>query len=470
MTRGTGIKKRILIPIVGQGSVIHLIRTGIAEQMKDFCEPVICILWNQQDLIAELRSKGFEVHILPPYSVTKSYYLLRLKINLWYQRKVLKTRSYFIQKKYLHQYWTPKKQIKNRIKDIYDMANIFLRPGYYVQLGHEEEEWIKREKVYELYSVWLSHLNINGLFTVTPFLQEIELLARICRNSNSPVFASIHSFDNVTKRSWPAVFFDHYFVWNTYNKNELQRINPAFRDTDITIAGAPQFDFHFDKNFGQRKFEWLKKMGLPPGKKIILYGGGPASLFPHEPQYLKHLVEAFENGLIKTEAVILFRSHPLDKLERWKKYVGNSPFILYDSAPNGVQKLDYANVTPADIDKLVSTLKYTDVHINLCSTMAVDGSVFDKPQIAPYYDAINPHGEQLLRQMYYQEHFLPIIRSKAIHFAASKEKLIELVYNALESPAQYAVNCKNCVKEIITYTDGLSAQRVVAKLKELLDT
>jgi hypothetical protein len=275
------------------------------------------------------------------------------------------------------------------------------------------------------------------------------------------VLASIHSFDNITTRQWPAFFFDHYLVWNDFNRKELERINPALKNGGVTICGAPQFDFHFKQNFVWSREEWLKRTGLPEGKKVILYGGGPVSLFKDEPQYLQHLNEAFKEGKINPdEAVILFRSHPLDKKERWHAFVGDSPYIVYDAAQSGKENFDHTNVVEEDIRKLMSTICHADVQINFTSTMTVDGSAFYKPQIGPYYTEIKKaEREELTRKMYYQEHYMHITNSKGINLAHTKEEFVFMVNNALHHPEKYTQHCDDCLHTLITYKDGQSANR-----------
>jgi hypothetical protein len=459
------LKKRILVTIVGQGSITHIIRTGLAERMKSFCEPVIAIQWNQEDLIAELKQNKFEVHIIPACEFSFEYSQLRLQISNWYYKKILRSPSTKIDKDYWAQFWPLKKWIQVKIRRlIQDFVQNFI-PGYVKNLIEKENVLVVKEAPYIFYEKWLSALNIQGLFTVTPFLQEVEILGRILNGRKMPVVASIHSFDNITKRGWPAFFFDHYIVWNKYNKAELQRINPSLRDNDISITGPPQFDLHFNEDLFKSKKEWLKDFGLPENKKIILYGGGSGFLFRYEPQYLKHLEDAFNEGRIREDAVVLFRPHPLDKMDRWQKYIGESKFIVFKKKFSNQDKLDFANVTMESISQFVSTLKYTDIHINLCSTMSVDGSVFDKPQIGPFYDAIIPKKQGWLRKMYYQEHFLRILKLNAVHLARSKEELIDLVNKALANPEVYNKSCKKCVEEIITYTDGRSTNRVASILR-----
>jgi hypothetical protein len=457
---------RILVTIVGQGSVTHIVRTGILQNMQSFCTPVVGILWDDESLRNELTELGIENHVFPPFTTSVPYYALRQKINVWYLSKILQSPSTTIQSRYLSQYASTKKNVKNKVKGLITSFKHNILPGYTTKLVANEKEELKKESVFSIYKNWFEALNIDGLYTITPFMQEVELLALICREKNLPIIAAVHSFDNLTKRGWTSVTFDHYIVWNKYNKAELKRIHSTLSDKNITISGAPQFDFHFNISNLPCKEEWLTKMKLPPRKKIILYGGGPATLFPNEPQYLQHLLEAFKNKQLLQDAIILFRSHPLDKMQRWKEATGESEYIVYDKAPNGTIKLDYTNVTKYDVEQLITTLMYTDVHINLCSTMAIDGSVFKKPQIAPAYDEAKGARSDLLKSMYYQEHYLPILKSGNVHLASSEKELIALVNQALQYPTTLTQHADACVKEIITYTDGKSAERVSNKLKE----
>lgn len=464
------MKKRILIPIVGQGSIIHIIRTGMLEKMRAFCEPVVILLWQQDDLIDELKAAGIEVHIMPKYNVSNSYKTLRSKVNYWYQHFRLKTPSTSIQNKYHFRYKKPKQVLKRKIRERVLWLKLMILPGYIARLINDENTILLNEGTYAEYKQWVTTLNATGIFTVTPFLHQVELVARIIKQAGGLLIASIHSFDNVTKRGWPAIFFDNYFVWNKYNKAELERINPAFiTSANITIAGAPQFDFHYNPAFCWDKDVWLKKLGLPKNKKIILYSGGSANLLPNEPQYVKHIAQALENKILGDDVVILFRCHPLDNIQRWKDTIGESPFVYYDHKAPAKEKLDYNNFTVQDEIRLISTLKHTDVHVNLCSTMAVDGSIFNKPQIAPYYDDVNKPAEPFLRAIYNQEHYKPIMASGVLNLAHNRNELVGHIKNALAAPSKYNTNCPECVKEIATFNDGKSTERVTAKLKTFLN-
>jgi hypothetical protein len=459
------MKKRILIPITGQGAMVYIVRSGILKEISKDIQPIILLYWQDEGIKKELEDNGYEVYEMKMIQLSNYYKNLYYKINLWYLTHVLKFNGIKFERKLNEKYQSQAGRLIKNIRYIYNLILFKLFPFYIKKLLKNEAIQIKKETGYLEYSKWLKNLRADGLFTNTPFVLEINLLARILKSENRPIIASIHSFDNVTKRGWQPTIFDKYLVWNKYNKQELLTIFKSLNSEDVFITGAPQFDFHYQPNYVIPKIDWLKQLGIPQNKKVVLYAGGSVTLFPTEPQYAKHLIDNIHNGTISKDVVILVRKHPLDKVDRWKEFIGESENIVYYDTQHGITKLDYSDVTDHDIQMLVSTLQHCDVHINLCSTMTVDGSVFEKPQIGPYYDEINVLGEPALRAMYAQEHYKPILRSNVIHFAKSKSELINLVNTALISPNEFSKNCKTCVEEIITFADGNAKSRVSEKIK-----
>ncbi|NNV56587.1 CDP-glycerol glycerophosphotransferase family protein [Limnovirga soli] len=459
------MEKRILVAIVGQGSISHIIRTGMLQQMQLFCTPVVAMLWQQDDLINELTQQGFEVSLMPAYKTSAAYAGVRDKLNMWYKWYKVKSPSTGIEERYRDTHYPAKKRMYNWLKRAKARTLFSLYPPYIKNLLQQENELMQAEPVYTTYANWLNELDVQGIFTVTPFLHELDLIARIAATNNIQLLASIHSFDNVTKRGWVSTFFQQYIVWNKYNKAELTRIHPPLAN-HITIAGAPQFDFHYNQANIMPKNEWQQLLGLPANKRVILYGAGIWWLFPNEPQYVTHLDEAITNGQLPADTVILLRCHPLDYPERWKAALASSKHIALDAYTGTREQPDRDNITPTDISKLISTLQHTDVHINLCSTMAVDGSVFNKPQIGPAYDEVQPATQHLLKDMYRQEHYIPIIQVQGVSLANSKQELITLVNKALAQPSAFTANCAATVETITSYRDGQSTNRVLQVIRQ----
>ncbi len=465
------MKKRVAVTISFSFSVRYLVRTGLLEKLRLFAEPVVCIFWNQEDLIEELKSKGFEVHVLPASQQGKQYRETRLKIDYWFRYFKLKSKQKNLEHRYLEKFRATKKIIIDRLREYYNAAK-FLIPGYAKRIHRREKRLLITDTNYNAMLQLVDELNIDAVFTVTPFHNKEDIFLRAAKARNKKMITSILSFDNIVKRGWLPVNYDCYIVWNKHNAAEIRRIYKdavELNNNSVYIEGAPQFDFYKMPEYILPKENWLQLVGLPNNdRKIILYAGGPDLLFPQEPQFLKHIDDALDNGRINGDPIVLFRCHPIDKVDRWKNIIGNSKNIYFDSSWAGASKLSYANVTDTEIAKLCSTLYYTDLHINVCSTMAVDGSAFNKPQIAPAYDEEYPNSKHPIRNLYYQEHFVPIVNTNGIAMADDRNKLIDLINEALIHPEKFITDCENVLKEIITYTDGKCTERVIKILENEL--
>jgi len=128
------------------------------------------------------------------------------------------------------------------------------------------------------------------------------------------------------------------------------------------------------------------------------------------------------------------------------------------------------NITRADIEQLCSTLAHCAVHINSSSTLTVDGAIFDRPQIGPAYDpGRGRRYDRVLKELYIREHYIPITNSGGLDLVSSPTEMIRAVNDSFTDPAARAAGRKKIISEICTFDDGQSTQRVVEKMKQLLN-
>jgi hypothetical protein len=101
--------------------------------------------------------------------------------------------------------------------------------------------------------------------------------------------------------------------------------------------------------------------------------------------------------------------------------------------------------------------------------MTVDGSVFDRPQVGPAYDdRPGRRYDRTMRELYAHEHFLPITSSGGLDIAHDRQALIRAIASGLSRPALRSAGRRQLVREIITFTDGQSTERVLAELRKVL--
>ena len=261
------------------------------------------------------------------------------------------------------------------------------------------------------------------------------------------------------------------FVWNEQNKKAMHLAKPQLKDTEIEIIGPVQFDFYYNNSnkFKVNKSDWLP-LKMIKNKRVILYNGGPSVFFKNETEYIQYIDEAIDSGQIK-DSIIILRIHPMDGTEKWKKVINNSKNIIsskvwgHDSNSQIIGK--YQNIYDDDIKNLKMDLKFSDVHISICSTMVIDGSIFDKPQIGPAFSNRGLYASRKIRKLYKQFHFKEIINSGALKLSMSRNEFIEDIKNALDNPGKFKEHRKKLIKSLCHFEDGKSADRLLNGFQNL---
>jgi hypothetical protein len=460
-------KPRILIPMSIQFSVRYILRTGLLDRIREVAEPVILLGWRDKDLEKELQEAGVEVHPMTEVRSSNDYERVRSWLNLMHKKR-LKTPSEPIWERRADVgrslYHRARRRARNQAIHV-----ITALKGGEGNLRRREQEIFEKETNGLEIQKQIDLLKPDAAFSLTPSLLNEEVALRACARRGVPMCASILSFDNITTRGWCAVLFDQYLVWNRYNADELLRAYPEVNSNQINIVGAPQFDFYWDRSYLWEESEWRAQLGLPAGRPVILFGGGYFACAPHEPRFLAQIDAAIEAKEIPGNPIILFRNHPVDPIERWQSVLKDAKHVVYDDPwPTG-RITGHANVRTRDIQKLASCLYHSCVHVNVASTMALDGAIFDRPQVGPAYDDTPGSSyDQTARDLYQQEHYLPITRSGGVDIANNRDEMIRAVKSALLEPGRLREGRKRLVRELCTYDDGRATERVGQALHSFL--
>lgn len=460
-------KPRLLIPLSIQFSVRYLLRTGLLERISDFAQPVVLLAWQDKALRDDLEAVGAEVHALIESRRSASYDRIRGLLNVWYKKR-LNSPSGPIWERRADAHRDVPYRVRRRVRK-YAFHALFAVPGATDWLVEKERSMLDSHTNMGEIRRQVGALKPDAALTLTPFLPAEETALRAAMTLGVPVCASILSFDNITSRGWIPVIFDQYLVWNSYDVAALLRGYPGISREMVRIVGAPQFDFYWDPKFRWPEAIWREHIGLPAQGPVILFGGGHYFCAPHEPNFLLQLDQAIENGELPRETTILFRCHPVDPIERWHAVLAQTKHVVRDDPWKRGQVLGQTNLRNADIQKLASTLYHCAVHINVASTMTIDGAIFDRPQIGPAYDD-SPGGrfDRIAREVYLQEHYLPITNAGGLDIVRSRSELIQAVRSALKDPGRLAAGRERIVKEICTYADGRSTERVLDEVRSFL--
>ncbi|MFN7926777.1 MAG: hypothetical protein U0Y68_02335 [Blastocatellia bacterium] len=413
-------KPRLLIPVTMQFSVRYLLRTGLLARVSEYAQPVIALGWNDPALMQEFAAVGAEVHQLPTLQRSGRYERLRLTLKVWHQMRLNSPSTAIDERRTAAQLpWGERWRARIRRQ----LQNWQLRePGAATALLQREREMLSTDTNAWEFALFCRRLKVDAAFSVTPYLPDEEMLLRMCEAEGMPLCTAILSFDNLTTRGWIPVQFDRYLLWNQFNHDELLRGYPAVHPNAITIVGPAQFDFYWNDKYLWDEAAWRQRLKLPAARPVLLYGAGHHSIVPHEPHFVAQLDDAIEAGEIPERPIILFRRHPNDPAKRWQSLLKTARHVVYDDPwPSNGPTLGRTNVREENIERLTSSLCHSDVHVSVSSTMTIDGSIFDRPQIGPAYD--DRPGEKYDRicfELYQREHYLPITNSGGIELVHSR--------------------------------------------------
>lgn len=463
-------KPRLLIPLSLQFSVRYLLRTGLLAEIEDFAQPVIMLGWEDAALQKELEQKGYEVHSLPKAKWGARYEQARSMVNLWHQG-FRNSPSTAIRDRRQNLDRSLRQRLRKDLRQIL-RKGILAVPGASERMKKRESELFWTDTNARDVESHLRRLKIDAAFCLTPFLNDEEMTIRIASLGGVPCATAILSFDNLTTRPWIPITFDRYLLWNRHNAEQLRRAYPETTQSEVEVVGSPQFDFYWKPEYLWSEEEWRRSLGLPADRPVLLFAGGYFTCAPHEPRFLGQLDDAIEANEIPGRPVILFRRHPVDPMERWQAVLQRAKHIVLDNPWQlGVKVLGHTNIGNADICKLASTLCYSAVHVNVASTMTIDGAIFDKAQVGPAYDdSPDRKYDRAALECYYQEHFLPIAQSNGIAIARSRQELIASVRAGFADPKRMSEGRRRIVQEICTFDDGKCMQRVASAVREFVES
>src|SRR5579872_3842321 len=212
-------KPRLLIPLSLQFSIRYLVRTGLLAQLTDFVRPVILLGWSDETLKNELEQSGSEVHSVAKAQWGADYERSRSAMNSWH-RKFYKSCSTPIRERRQNIDRPPLVRWKRGLKEAARSIALAV-PGGLKRIQYKEASLFWRDTNAREVAQQLRRLKIDAVFSLTPFLTDEEMAARLASLAGVPCSTAILSFDNLTTRPWIPITFDMYLLWNRYNLEQL---------------------------------------------------------------------------------------------------------------------------------------------------------------------------------------------------------------------------------------------------------
>ncbi len=457
-------ERRVLVAVTYGFSVRYLVPTGVLEQLSKVCRPVVALGWDDPELTAELTASGLEVLRLPDAELDHRYRMFRRRMSIVHHRRLRSPSAGIERRQRRVSVRSGRDRLVGDLRRLKDRAELAL-PGRAAALESAEPAMLDVGTNVAEFQAFVTDCGVDAVVSITPYHDQDGLLLEAAHRAGVPSLTSVISFDNPTTRERILRRSERMLVWNRFNREELLRSYPDLSASRIGIIGAPQFDLHHRPDLVVAEDEWRASLGLPADRPIVLYGGGPAGLVPNETRLVSLLDDAIDRGAIGGRPFLVVRRHPAEAPAAWhalgstlRHGIVVDPWAVGSNAHRGWP-------STADLVVQMSTLAHSRVHVNVCSSMTLDGAVFDRPQIGPRFVPGNDRAQQRqVRDLYEREHWWPITASGGLRTADDDASLIAAIDDALRDPEAGRRGRARMVEELLTFTDGRSAARLVEEI------
>ncbi len=286
-----------------------------------------------------------------------------------------------------------------------------------------------------------------------------------------PTVCFIFSWDNLPKATM-VVESDYYFVWSKHMKNELLFYYPDIKDNQVIVTGTPQFEGHFNKNRILDKEVFYKEYGLDLNKIYICFSGDDITTSPNDQYYLDHTAKAVKKLNAKGFNIgIIFRRCPVDFSDRYDSVLKEYKDIIIPIAPKWEQSGSMWNAimpTKADTELLVSTAEYTDLVINVGSSMVFDYVCHDKPcAFINYNTEKRNHPTWNIEHIYKYIHFKSMPDKKAVYWLDSKEDIVAVIEKVITSNNEETVKAAKDWFDVIVNHPKEASQKILDQLEKI---
>jgi hypothetical protein len=301
---------------------------------------------------------------------------------------------------------------------------------------------------------------------------DLPLLYETLRK-NIKSISPVYSWDNLTAKG-PFIFnVDRLIVWNDIMKDEAIEFH-QYKPQDVVVAGVPVFDRYAAilKESGHEKQEFFESLHLNKDLPLITIATIPVIYFGKCHFTLAEKILSFIAAGELPECNILIRPHPLDGTD-YSTLRKNKNVIVdyYGSAPD---KNSLSTWIPREdnISHLARTMKYSDIVINIASTITIDAACFDTPVINIAYDMKANESDYMgsIARYYKYTHYSHVVKADAADLVHNDAALLMSLKAYLENPVLKSAERKKLVEQQTGTLDGFAYKRVADAIITYLNT
>lgn len=275
-----------------------------------------------------------------------------------------------------------------------------------------------------------------------------QFLMRQARRYKVKIVAVVLSWDNTTTRGMPGAVPDHVIAWTNNMKKELIELNDISAEK-IFVGGVASYDYYYRTDTFMEKDILFERLGLDKNKKLLFFVTKSPNGYPYNMDISRIILDAIREKKFNVPVQLLVRLHPIyyrriNGTLQFRSFINQFhdlkkkyPELILNQPDIRSQYLNYS-MPQEEIRLLCSILKYSDVVINLFSTVNIEASILDKPIINICFEGDSYRGHKKARYNISideaQTHNQRILRSRGVKVSYNPQQLIDHISEYLLKP------------------------------------
>ncbi|MGG5488351.1 hypothetical protein [Gaetbulibacter sp. PBL-D1] len=335
---------------------------------------------------------------------------------------------------------TKSKSIRGYAKRFIFFITKFLKSESWIhRFNRLQQQTFKTDKITKDYKTILQAEGVDFLFFTHQRPPYIAPLLYASEQLGIPNGSFIFSWDNLASKGRMAGHFNHYFVWSHLMKAELLEFYTSVNASQVRVVGTPQFEPYVLERYKTLEQDFYEKFKLKAECKTICFSCGDVATSKNDPLYIEVIAEAIQNGVFGAVNFIV-RTSPAESPERFHFLKERYPFIIWNYPKWDLVRQDHQETwsqrvpNVEDMKDLRSVLQYSDVFVNMCSTMSLDAMCFDKPVINPVFGTA-ANGLYDDQRFLKYAHYKRVVESGAVAIVTTSDALVTAIKESLNMPS-----------------------------------
>ena len=362
--------------------------------------------------------------------------------------------------------WSPR-GIATRF--VYLWTRLFYSEKWILKYEKWQQASFKNHSVTRAYQKILELESVGLIFFTHQRPPYIAPLVYTAQKNRIKSVAFIFSWDNLASKGRMAAYFDYYLVWSDLMKKDLLQFYTSIKDEDIKVVGTPQFVPYIMSEYQISKQEFISEFDLDSNLKSICFSCGDISTSKNDELYIETIAEAIQKKKIDLVNFIV-RTSPAEDPIRFESLVNKFPFIKWNFPKwnqvraNHQESWSQRIPTLEDVKQLRALLEYSDLNVNMLSTMSLDFMLFDKPVINPVFGNMRNGLYDDQRFLGYA-HIQHLVNSQSSKVVKNKIELLNAISIYLNSDTD-SVNRKNFIKQQVGVSLEETNKQLVLRLNQ----